>query len=159
MKRFFPVLLMAIFVASLFLMGFIWLFSLLFSTRDAILDSLPDYESKTFYTSGGFQDFTDYGKYTYRIYETELMENPYFQQVTEDSIPEIHAYLDNFENWVAISSDFPREAYDFDRSQVQSGDYFYILNRYDEPEKEFWSYNVYYFDLDNGILYYFHNNR
>lgn len=158
MKRFFPVLLMALLIASLFFVGLICLLSLFFAPADPILDSLPDYESKEYYTNGGFQDFTDYGKYTYRIYETELMENPYFQQATEEDILNIHAYLDNFENWVEIDSGFPKEAYDFDRAQIQPGDYFCILNRYEEPEKEFWSYNIYYFDLDAGILYYFHNN-
>ena len=158
MKRFFPILLIALLIAAMLLVGTVWLLSFLFAPGDSILASLSDYESKEYYSNGGFQDFTDYGKYTYRIYETELMENPYFQPVTEDTIPRIHTYLDNFENWVDIDSEFPREAYDFDRSQVQPGDYFCILNRYEEPEKEFWHYDVYYFDLSEGILYFFHSN-
>jgi len=158
MKRFFPVVLIVLLILAMVLIGSVWLLSLLFAPKDSILASLPDYESREYYTSGGFQDFTDYGKYTYRIYETELMANPYFQQVTEEDLPKIHSYLDDFENWVAISSDFPQDAYDFDRSQVQPGDYCYILNRYEEPEKKFWHYDLYYFDLDAGILYYFHSN-
>ena len=35
------------------------------SYQDPVLASLPDCKSKVFYTSGGFQDFTDYAKYTY----------------------------------------------------------------------------------------------
>ena len=158
MKRFFPVVLIVLFILTMVLVGGVWLLSLLFAPKDAILESLPDYEAKEYYTSGGFQDFTDYAKYTYTIYETELMENPYFQQVTEEALPKIHSYLDNFENRVAISSDFPQDAYDFDRSQIGPGDYYCILNRYEEPEKEFWHYDLYYFDPEAGILYYFHSN-
>ena len=158
MKRFFPILLIALLIATMLLVGTVWLLSFLFAPSDPILASLPDYESKEYYSNGGFQDFTNYGKYTYRIYETVLMENPYFQKVTEENTPKIHVYLDNFENWVEIDSEFPKDAYDFGRSQVQTGDYYYILNRYEEPEKEFWHYDVYYFDLSEGILYYFHSN-
>ena len=158
MKQFFPVILIVLLIFAILLTGLVWAASLLFAPQDPILNSLPDYNSKEYHTSGGFQDFTDYAKYTYTIYETELMENPYFQPVTEDVISKIHSYLNNFENRVTISSDFPRDAYDFDRSQVQPGDYYYILNQYEEPEKAFWHYDLYYFDLDVGILYYFHSN-
>ena len=158
MKRFFPVFLIILLLVASVTVGTVTLFSLLFAPKDSIIQSLPDYESKEFYSSGGFQDYTDYSKYTYRIYETELRNNPYFLQVTEADIPEILSYIENFEGWAEISSDFPQEAYDFDASQITAGDYFYILTRYEEPEKMFWNYNVYYFDLSAGILYYFHNN-
>ena len=158
MKRFFPVFLIVLLIIALVSVGTISLFSLLFAPQDSIIHSLPDYESKEFYSSGGFQDYTDYGKYIYRISETALVNNPYFLQVTETDIPKICSYIDDFENWVEISSDFPKERYDFDASQITPGDYFYISNRYEAPEKKFWSYNVYYFDLSSGILYFFHNN-
>lgn len=158
MKRFFPVFLIAILIAALFLTGTVWVFSLLFAPQDAILASLPDYERKEFYTSGGFQDYTDYAKYTYNISETPLIQNPYFRSVDAADIPEILAYIENFEGWVDICHDFPREEYDFDTARVEAGDYFYILSEYEEPDKKFWNYDLYYFDLESGILYYFHNN-
>ena len=132
--------------------------SVFFAPKDSILASLPDYESKEFYSSGGFQDYTDYGKYTYRLSESVFTHSPYFRQVDPEDIPTILCYIENFEGWVEICSDFPKESYDFDISSVEPGDYFYILSHYDEPGKEFWNYNVYYFDLDTQILYYFHNN-
>ncbi len=33
--------------------------------QNPVLSALPDYKTKVFYTSGSFQDFTDYAKYTY----------------------------------------------------------------------------------------------
>ena len=158
MKRFFPVVLIALLIGAMVLAGAVWLLSLLFAPKDAILESLPDYETREFYTSGGFQDFTDYAKYTYDIYETELMENPYFRQVTEEDIPEILSYLDNFEGWVDICTGFPKENYDFDTAWVEPGDYFYLFTEYEDPEKKFWNYDLYYFDLTESILYYFHSN-
>lgn len=144
-------------VCTVFLV-LVLVFSLLFSPENAVLESLPDYEEKEYVSAGHVGDFTDYGKYTYNIYEKSLIESPYFTQVTEEDIPEILSYIDNFEGWVEICEDFPEEKYDFDRAQIIVGDYCYILNRNEEPEKKFWNYCVYYFDLDTGILYYFHNN-
>ena len=131
--------------------------SYLFAPKDSILNSLPDYIDKEFYSSGGFQDYTDYGKYTYAISEMELIHNSYFLRVAEDDIPEILSYIENFEGWVEIT-EFPAEKYDFDTSLITEGDYFYILNKYDETDNKFWNYDLYYFDLDAQVLYYFHNN-
>lgn len=117
----------------------------------------PLWESKEFYTSGGFQDSTDYAKYTYRIGKDQLEETGVLHPVKEDNIPDILAYVENFEKWVRTCDDFPKDDYDFDKSRIGVGDYFFILNQFEESEKAFWNYNLYYFDVD-GILYYFHNN-
>ena len=77
---------------------------------------------------------------------------------TEDDISGILAYVDNFEEWVRTCEDFPKDSYEFDQSRIGVGDYFFILNKYGEAEKAFWNYNLYYFDVDAGMLYYFHNN-
>lgn len=134
------------------------MFSFLFAPKDSILASLPDYETKAFYSCNGFQDTTDYAKYTYRVSESVFTHSPYFRRVTEEDIPKILSYIEDFEDWTETCSDFPRESYDFDISAIEEGDYFYILNRYEEPGEEYWNYNVYYFDLESQILYYFHNN-
>lgn len=136
----------------------ILLMTVIFSSEDSVLDSLPKYEKKEFYSSGGFQDFTDYAKYTYRVTESELAECESLRLVTEEDIPMILEYVESFESAIEVSQDFPREAYDFDKSLILAGDYFYIYNHYDEPEKAFWFYKLYYFDLDAGICYYFRFN-
>lgn len=158
MKRFFTILLTVILTLCIAITALTVLLSYLFAPKDSILNSLPDYIEKEFYTCGGFQDYTDYAKYTYQISETPLIHSPYFLRVTDENIPKLLTYIENFESWVESCSDFPAEEYDFDKSMIQEGDYFYILNRYNDPEAEFDNYNVYYFDLDAQILYYFHNN-
>lgn len=126
--------------------------------KDPVLEALPEYESREYYSAGYIGDFTDYGKYFYHIDKTELSRNPYLQPVTEADIPEIEGYLDVFENWVEVCTDFPRENYDFHRASLGEGDYFYVRNANAEPEKRYWNYTLYYFDTDAGILYYFHSN-
>lgn len=157
MKRFFAtaVTVLLVLIISFTLLSL--LITSLFTSKDPILASLPAYSHKEYYTCGGFQDYTDYAKYTYRITVTDFTQNPYFLRVTEKNIPKILSYIEDFEKWVECE-DFPTEAYDFDPSMVKEGDYFYILNKYDDPDKEFYNYNVYYFNLDTQVLYYFHNN-
>lgn len=130
----------------------------IFRPKDSVLDSLPRYDKKEFYSSGGLQDFTDYAKYTYRITESELVECESLRPVTEEDIPDILEYVEFFENVIEDSQDFPSESYDFDKSQISTGDCFFIYNRYEEPEKAFWFFKLYYFDLDTGTLYYFRFN-
>ncbi len=126
--------------------------------KDVILESLPKYSEKEYYSSGGFQDTTDYAKYTYHISEEDLQNNEYLLPVESTDLPQIIAYIEDFEEWVSVSHDFPSESYDFDKAIVSAGDYFYVSNRYQEPEKAFWNYDLYYFDLESLTLYYFHSN-
>ena len=127
--------------------------------KDDVLDSLGKYESKQFFTSGGFQDFTDYAKYCFD--SVDFSDNSYFQIVTESSRENLEAHIDDFETWIQLKreSDSKNEVgiyYDFDRSVITDGDYLYI---YDNPEyPELGCYDVYYFDVESNILYYFHNN-
>ena len=126
--------------------------------KDPVIKALPRYDKKEFYSSGGFQDFTDYAKYTYRITESDLAECESLRPVTEEDIPTIMKYVEHFEGCVNICQDFPSESYDFDKSAISAGDYFFLYNHDEEPEKAFWFYKLYYFDLDAGILYYFRFN-
>ena len=57
--------------------------------------------------------------------------------------------------WVREEPDV-EAGYDFDISEIEEGDYFYIET--DEFYDEFGCYDVYYFDMETEILYYFHNN-
>lgn len=144
--------------ASLFVIISAIFISFLFAPKDSILASLPDYTSKEYYSCGGFQDTTDYAKYTYGVSESVFTHSPYFLQVNSAGTDKLMTYIENFENWISVCEDFPTERYDFDPAVITKYDYFYILNRYDDPEKEFDNYNIYFFDLESQILYFFHNN-
>lgn len=105
--------------------------------KDPVLEYLPKYDAREFYTSGDFQDYTDYAKYTFGEKKLTLETHPNLRPVTQEDIEEIQTYLDNFVSWVDICQEFPKEAYDFDRNWLTEGDYFYLEHRYEEPEKKF----------------------
>lgn len=130
---------------------------------DPVIASLPDYKSECFYTSGGFQDYTDYAKYTYDSITTQVLDaSKYFDVTTAEDANEILLYIQNFERWVETIGGELKENYDFDKTMISEGNYFYIETKAGDPDQEtydmFVNYTVYYFDLDTQTLYYFHNN-
>lgn len=126
---------------------------------DPVLARLPACKSEAFYTSGGFQDYTDYAKYTYESVDAQsLLRTGYFAEVTAEDVNEIQSYLEDFEEWVATCGGELSENYDFDMTTVSAGNYFYIEAEDSDPDRKFYDYTIYYFDIDAQILYYFHNN-
>ena len=131
----------------------------LFFTTDEVAASLGRCSSRVFYSSGGFQDFTDYAKYSFLDPHPE--ENPYLSKMTYKDIEKFNQYLNDFENWVQVigRNNSQNELvlnYDFDRSVISHNDYLYIYNPY--ANNTFDNYNIYFFDQETSTLYYFHNN-
>ncbi len=126
---------------------------------DKVLESLGSYKSEEYYSSGGFQDVTNYAKYTFD--NVDFSKNEYFNKVSSDSLKELTVHIENFEIWIEVirESDPENEVvieYDFDSSVISEEDYVYI---YDDPDyHELGCYDVYYFDIETMTLYYFHNN-
>ena len=134
------------------------------SYTDPVIHSLPGYKSKSFYTSGGFQDYTDYAKYTYDSITTQELDNSkYFNVTTPEDVQEILLHIENFESWVETIGGELKENYDFDKAIISDGNFFYIKTKAGEPigkatYDKFSNYTVYYFDVDTQTLYYFHSN-
>lgn len=129
------------------------------SRQEQVRSSLGPCERIAFYSSGGFQDYTDFG--IYRCPDAELKENPYFAPLTEEDTETLSAFLDDFENWIEViqGSDPGNEVvvnYSFDRSIVDTGDWLYIYEGENYPK--FGCYDIWLFDSQSGMLYYFHNN-
>lgn len=127
--------------------------------RDPVLASLGRYESKEFYSEGAWQDFTDYGKYTFD--GADPANSIYFAPLTEERKQTLEGYLDNFEQWVAVIRESDPEAdlaahYAFERSILSSDDYLYLYADPDYPE--YGNYTLYFFDTETQTMYYFHNN-
>ena len=95
----FIAIVLSLVAATLIMVGFcVWFFT----PKDPVLDSLPKYEKKEYYTSGGFQDFTDYAKYTYQISESEILQSAALFPVMEEDIPTILKYVEHFEGCVKV---------------------------------------------------------
>ncbi len=132
--------------------------------EDKVAASLGEYENRVFFTSGGFQDYTDYAKYYFTSANVE--ENKYLSKIQEPDFAIINTHLDDFEGWIeTIKNSEPSSEvvvnYDFDREIIDTEDYFYI-----DSEEHIWSdghsslerYDIYLFDTQTQVLYYFHNN-
>lgn len=162
MKKF-CLILLAIILGICLLVSMMF-FGFLYSHQKSVISSLPDYESREFYTSGGFQDYTDYAKYFYdSITAQDLESSERFTVTTDENVEEILLHIDDFERAVAVTAEELKENYDFDRSIVTEGDYFCIETKFGEPigqgfYEKFHNYSVYYFDIDAQIMYYFHHN-
>ena len=132
--------------------------------KDKVISSLGEYEDHVFFTWGEFQDYTDYAKYYYNC--SEVDNNQYLKRMQESDFAIFNRHLDDFEAWIEIlkDGDASREIvvnYDFVRAIMDTEDYIYI----DSEEKTrsdgkttFIKYNIYFFDAQTQILYYFHNN-
>ena len=132
--------------------------------EDKVVASLGEYEKKEFFTSGGFQDYTDYAKYYFN--SANATENQYLNKIQDADFAIINTHLDDFEGWIeTIKNSEPSSEvvvnYDFDREIIDTEDYFYI-----DSEEHTWrdghtslvKYNIYLFDTQTQVLYYFHNN-
>ena len=133
-------------------------------TKDEVVSALPKYDSMEAYSSGDFQDFTDYMKYSYHsVDESTLTETGYFKKLSDADADDIREYIDDFEQWVETCGGELSKKYDFDRSIISAGDHFYLITKEGQPIGDgaygrFDDYSLYYFDMDAQMLYYFHNN-
>ena len=136
--------------------------------EDEVLNSLGDYKNNVYYSEGEFQDFTDYAKYYYD--NVDFAGNIYFTKINESDLAKINEHFDDFESWIETykESDDSLEIvvnYDFDRAKIDKNDYIYIdsenlITTWDDgtTTTALASYDVYFFDVQTQILYYFHNN-
>lgn len=130
-----------------------------YTRQDKALRSVGEYECMGFWTHGGFQDYTDFGIYVYS--SASCNRNQYFTAVSEDDIEIIGLFVDNFDNWIdTFQNGNPADElvvnYAFDRSIMDTDDYFYIYEG--EGYSKFGCYDLYLFDSQTNVLYYFHNN-
>lgn len=132
--------------------------------EDKILSSLGKYEKHMHYSEGEFQDYTDYAKYYYL--STNIDENVYFTKVQNSDLTKINEYLDDFEEWIENIKEVDSSCeivmnYDFNRDIIDEEDYIYINSEtqtWDDGHTSLVKYDIYFFDIQTLVLYYFHNN-
>lgn len=133
----------------------------------SIIESLPKYETKEFYTDRTVQNFTNFGKYYFTEIEASDFEgNEYFTKVTEEDVETIKSYVENFNEVVGKISEEDAAVdlvknYEFNTELVGENDYFYVKTREgtahaDGTYGKFDYYSVYFMDMDSKVLYYFH---
>lgn len=156
------ILIIVIIVASL-------LFSIPTSNEfytDAVFDSVGVAISEDYHQNGGWQDYTIYAKYTFE--NPNLENNEYLEKMSEEDVEIFNRYIVVYEDWIDVISDDMNDRdlvkhYDFDESIISTNDYCYIYDySYVESDSEFepepCSFDLYFYDTETEILYYFHNN-
>ncbi len=119
------------------------------------LKELPRFKSKEIYSVDNFTDCTDYAKFTYRNVSDEDLKNAEnLKKTAEDNIKEILDYINEYELFINNINGMEevKNAYDFDKSVVNEGDYYYAIKN-----GEGFIIALYYLDIESQILYYFHN--
>ena len=129
--------------------------------QNKVLRSVGACESEQFWTHGTFQDYTDFGVYTFSS-DADLSRNRYFAAVTEEDVETIELFLSDFEMMVdSIKENDPADElavnYTFDHGMIDTEDFFYIYDD-DRYPMEFMCYDVWFFDTQTNTLYYFHDN-
>ncbi len=127
--------------------------------HEKVISSLGQYTEKTFYESDGWQDFTYFGIFHFNT--VDIAENTYFSPITAADIDRINDFLDDYESWIQVErqNDPGHELvvnYAFDRSLIDTADYFYINLKY--PDKPKYNYDIYFLDMQTNTLYFFHSN-
>ena len=124
--------------------------------------SLPSYHAKHLFTSGKFQDYTDFGMYYYKnLNDKVLADSTYFQKTDTETIALVKSYVTHFEDsaiWLGDDKDIRtlRANYNFDKSMIRAGNWYCLESK--ESFTPFDNYTLYYVDMDSQILYYFHFN-
>lgn len=120
---------------------------------------LEGYDSCDEHWDDGFRDYTDYCVYYYNEnYDDAFANSEYYSELTENDIAELLVFLEDFEGWVACFEGY-EEWYGFiPNEQVEAGDYFKLDKKSSVANNKFENYDIYYYDVDQHILYFFHSN-
>ena len=123
--------------------------------ESGVMKTLPEYSDCEKYSYGA-RDFIDYCKYYYTN-KNDILEsienNNSFQKVTNDNIDNIKNCIEYFNNRINNSTDDMRYNYDFLTNQINADDYFCFIFR--DKSNPFNDFDLYYFDYETQIFYYF----
>lgn len=156
---------MVIIPLGLIVMGLIWNGNSV--SMPKALASLPAYESREYWISDGFQDYTAYGKYRYAAPLTDdTLQAADFLPVDEGTVEKLNVYVEDCAGWVALYAENESqphlvEAYDFDVQIITPGDYYHLRSdekTFEDGRHVLYSYNLYLYDAETAIIYYLHNN-
>lgn len=119
----------------------------------------PGYEERALHMDeAGWQDFTDYAWYRYPEDKGDwLRASADYAPVTAADLKKLAGYFENFSRWVAFREG-AEQWYDFcPAAQLDTEDYFSLVadGKSSDP---YACYDLYYFDTQKGILYFFHSN-
>lgn len=148
-----------------------WLFTGLFLETDADMLKCPkpplvftQYKRQGHY-SGYLSDYDEdmeYNEYYYYFRNVSFADYPDFQPVTQENIPEIMTFVQNYEKHLdEIKGRADKDAdqlcrrYRYDPESLSSGDYYRIETWTWDEKRAFPNYTLCIFDHEKNTLYYF----
>ena len=143
-------------VIVIFILAYIIFSNTFISPQEKIIKSVGSNYECINYCSAGFRDYTDYYVFSYKKPKIEDAEK--FQKVDDTS--EIEIYINDFNSWADNHRDEEFKSYDFDTDIIDSSDYYYIFDKSTEDDlySKYDYYDIYLFDSQTELLYYFHND-
>lgn len=138
-------------------------YMLLFGGNDDSIVKMPKYDSVESYSDNGFMDWMIYSKYIYNDESIKKFEShDKFKKVTENDIENIKDYFENFEGLMTQYQFMDLEKYEFKWSQIKTNDYYYIYDKEgtaigQSAYEKYYCYDVYYVDMEKGVVYGIHN--
>jgi len=98
-----------------------------------------------------------YSENTSKNYEIDILE--FKEYLNRESINYldvdydfIKGYFKDTQKWININANL--DDFDFDYEAITMGDYYYL----DLKESGYNNYNLYFYDVENHVLYYIHSN-
>ena len=147
-----------------------WLFTGAFLETDADMLEMPkpplvftQYKRQGHY-SGYLSDYDEEMEYNeyYYFKNVSFADYPEFQPVTQDNIPEIRSFVQNYEQHLdeikeRADEDADRlcRRYRYDPESLSSGDYYRVETWTWDEERTFPNYTLCIFDHEKNTLYYF----
>ena len=143
-------------IIAILIFACIILSNVLIPPQEKIIKSVGSNYECINYCTAGFRDFTDYGVYSYK--ETKIENTDKFRRIDDTS--EIEIYINDFNGWVENHKDEEFKNYDFDIDIIDNSDYYYIYDKSTEDDmySKYDYYDIYLFDSQTEVLYYFHND-
>ena len=118
------------------------------------------YKAEEHFDTFAIQDSVDYCKYYYTDKYDEIFTKEY-SKISEENINEIKEYFNKFREWMEACDRL--NEYDFDESIIDSNDLYLLYDKFNNNSssieyKKFENFTMYFYDINNHVLYYIHAN-
>lgn len=151
-----------ILIAILLILNIVFIIGAIYFLKQNTFSTIPKgYTAKEeYFDKNGFQDYTDFAKYTYSNKEI-ITNNKQYRKITEKDIDEIKGYFEDF--YKCMDAQNRLNEYKFDINTINEGDYVLIKTKEgkeigNSQYGKYDNYSVYLFDSETLTLYYIHNN-
>ncbi len=111
------------------------------------------YKAEEHFDPFATQDSVDYCKYYYTN-EYDLIFADRYKKISNENINDIKEYFSKYREYMDAGDRL--NEYDFDENIIDSNDFYILHNK--SNYKKFEYFTIYFYDVNNHVLYYVHAN-